>query len=90
MNARSAPRTDLNLSVRHEISRYQIPNEQIQQSAGQRVDGDNFETMGIISYQHLFSPDMVGNLRGMVRDNSNDLSSNPLSDAGNRLSAQRL
>ena len=69
----------LNLSVRHELSRYQLPNEQIQQFAGQREDGDNFETMGIVSYQHLFSSDVVGNLRGMVRDNSDDLSSNPFS-----------
>jgi hypothetical protein len=69
----------LNFSVRHELSRYQIPNEQIQQSAGQREDGDNFETMGIVSYQHLFSSDVVGNLRGMVRDNSGDLSSNQFS-----------
>jgi TonB dependent receptor len=69
----------LNVSLRHELSRYQIPNEQIQQSAGQRQDGDNFETMGIVSYQHIFSPDVVGNLRGMVRDNSDDLTSNPLS-----------
>ena len=68
----------LNLSVRHELSRYQIPNEQIQQTAGQRQDGDNFETMGIISYQHLFSSDVVGNLRGMVRNNSDDLTSNEL------------
>ncbi len=69
----------LNLDLRHELSRYQIPDEQIQQSAGQRQYGDNFETMGIISYQHLFSSNVVGNLRGMVRDNSNDLTSNQLS-----------
>jgi outer membrane cobalamin receptor len=69
----------LNLSVRHEFSRYLVPNEQLQQAAGQRQNGDNFETMGIISYQHTFSSDMVGDLRGMVRENSNDLYSNPLS-----------
>ena len=63
--------------VRHAISRFQIPNEQIQQNAGQRQDGDNFETMGIVSYQHVFSSDVLGNLRGMVRDDSNDLNSNP-------------
>lgn len=63
--------------VRHALSRFQIPNEQIQQTAGQRQDGDNFETMGIVSYQHVFSSDVLGNLRGMVRDDSNDLTSNP-------------
>ncbi len=63
--------------VRHSLSRFQIPNEQVQQAAGQRQDGDNFETMGIISYQHVFSSNTLGALRGMVRDGSNDLDSNP-------------
>ncbi len=73
------PSDRLNLSVRHEFSRYLVPNEQLQQAAGQRQNGDNFETMGIVAYQHTFSSDMVGDLRGMVRENSNDLYSNPLS-----------
>ena len=55
---------------RHELARYHIPNEQVQQAAGQRQDGDNFETMGIVSYQHIFSSNVVGDFRGMVRDNS--------------------
>jgi hypothetical protein len=44
---------------------------------GQLQTGDNFETMGIATYQHIFSADTVGWLRGMVRDNSNDFYSNP-------------
>ena len=73
------PSDRLNLSVRHEFSRYLVPNEQLQQAAGQRQNGDNFETMGVVAYQHTFSSDVVGDLRGMVRENSNDLYSNPLS-----------
>lgn len=85
----------LSLVVRHALSRYQIPNELVQQNGGQvpnadgtgfvpitggqRQNGDNFETMGSVSYQHVFSSDAIGWLRGMVRDNSNDLTSNPLS-----------
>jgi outer membrane cobalamin receptor len=69
----------LSLSVRHELSRFLVPNEQIQQAAGQRQDRDNFETIGIASYQHLFSPNVVGDLHTMVRDASEGLSSNPLS-----------
>ena len=69
----------LGLIVRHSLSRFQIPNEQVQQAAGQRQDGDNFETMGIVSYQHGFSSNALGALRGMVRDNSGGLSSNPQS-----------
>jgi hypothetical protein len=67
----------LGMIVRHELSRFQVPNEQLQQAAGQRQDGDNFETMGIVSYQHVFSANSLGALRGMMRDVSNDLSSNP-------------
>ena len=46
---------------------------------GQRQTAGNFETMGTVSYQHTFSSDMIGWLRGMVRDNNNDFVSNPLS-----------
>ena len=67
----------LGFIVRHDFSRFQIPNEQVQQAAGQRQDGDNSETMGIVSYQHVFSSNVLGALRGMVRDSSNDLTSNP-------------
>jgi len=98
----------LTLIVRHELARYQIPNELVQQSGayvpsadntvgcppvaageepsdcvyipgGQLQTGDNFETMGSVSYQHIFSSDSIGSLRGMARDNSNDFYSNPSS-----------
>jgi hypothetical protein len=64
------------LSVRHELSRFEIPNELIQQQAGQLQTGSNFETIGTANYQHLFSPDMLGDIAGMVRDNANNLDSN--------------
>jgi len=67
----------LGVIVRHGFSRFLIPNEQVQESAGQRQDGDNSETMGIASYQHVFSANVLGAVRGMVRDTSNDLTSNP-------------
>ncbi len=96
----------LTMIVRHELARYAIPNEYVQQNGayvpnsdntvgcpagptppadcvfipgGQLQNGDNFETMGSISYQHIFSSDAVASLRGMVRDNSNDFYSNPAS-----------
>jgi outer membrane cobalamin receptor len=72
-------RDRISLSLRHELSRFQIPNEQVQQAAGQLQNADNFETMGTASYQHIFSSNIVADLRGMVRDNSNNLFSNPLS-----------
>jgi hypothetical protein len=70
------PNDRINLTVRHELSRYDIPNEIVQQQAGQRQNADNFETMGTVSYQHTFSPNAVLDVRGMVRDNSNDFYSN--------------
>jgi hypothetical protein len=66
----------LTLSVRHELSRYELPNEQIQQAAGQLLTADNFETMGIVSYQHIFSTRAVAEFHAMVRDNANDFYSN--------------
>ena len=64
-------------NVRHELSRYNIPNEQVQQAAGQRQTADNIETMGIASYEHTFSQNTLAKLAGMVRDNANDFNSNP-------------
>ena len=102
------PKDRLTLIVRHELARYEIPNELVQQNGaylpnadnttgcppvpageepsdcvfipgGQLQTGDNFETMGSVSYQHIFSSDAIGVLRGMARDNSNDFYSNPAS-----------
>jgi hypothetical protein len=70
------PNDRLSLSVRHELSRFEIPNELVQEQAGQLQTGDNFETLGTIRYQHIFSPDSLGTVAGMVRDNSDDLNSN--------------
>ena len=93
----------LRFIVRHELARYQIPNELVQQNGaylpnsdnmvgcvqdpadcvlipgGQLQTGDNFETMGSVSYQHVFSADTIGSLRAMARDNSLDFCSNQAS-----------
>ena len=98
----------LTLIARHELARYAIPNEFVQQNGayvptadntvgcppvpppdepsdcvfipgGQLQTGDNFETMGSVSYQHIFSSDAIGTLRGMSRDSNNDFYSNPSS-----------
>jgi hypothetical protein len=71
------PKDRLRFIVRHELSRYDIPNEQPQEAAGQRQTADNFETMGIASYQHTFSSYAVVDFRAMARDNANDFNSNP-------------
>ena len=72
-------RDRLGLVVRHGLSKFEVPNEQLQEAAGQRQDRANFETMGILSYQHIFSPNVLGDLRLMVREDSDTLTSNPSS-----------
>ncbi len=93
LNATSRDR--LQLSVRHEIDRYEIPNENVQEdpqllaelgqpappqgTPRQLQTADNFETMGMASYQHIFSPGALIDVREMSRDNHNDFNSNPWS-----------
>lgn len=96
------------LTLRHELARYEIPNELVQQNGaylpdantsdgcaafkgadepsdcvfipgGQLQTGDNFETLGSVLYQRLFTQDAIGGLRAMSRDNSTDFFSNPAS-----------
>jgi hypothetical protein len=87
--ARKLSRNDrLSLSVRHELARYDLPNELVQQTPHptpidpvaplgiQRLNADNLETMGIATYQHIFSANVVADFYGMVRDTSNDFYSN--------------
>jgi outer membrane receptor for Fe3+-dicitrate len=45
----------------------------------QRQNANNFEPMFITTYRHIFSPNVVGDFRGMVRNNANDFYSNLLS-----------
>lgn len=71
------PKDRLRFIVSHELSRYDIPNEQVQQAAGQRQTADNIETLGIASYSHTFSPNSVADFRVMARNNANGFNSNP-------------
>jgi outer membrane cobalamin receptor len=65
--------------LRHGAARFEVPNEQVQQAAGQRQDRGARETTGQFSYQHIFSSNLIGDLRGMARDIEASLWSNPLS-----------
>lgn len=64
------------VSGRREAGRYLIPNELIQQQAGQRQDGDNVETLGALRYQHILSANSLVSVVGMGRENRRDLTSN--------------
>ena len=71
------PNDRLTMSLRHELARYELPNEQVQQAAGQLETADNFETMGVASYQHIFSSHAVADFRTMIRNTASDFFSNP-------------
>src|SRR6266571_9412642 len=60
-------------------TRFMVPNELLQQSAGQRQDRDGGETIGQISHTHIFTPHLLGQFRAMTRNTTARLWSNPLS-----------
>jgi outer membrane receptor protein involved in Fe transport len=69
----------LSLFVQRNRVGFLVPNEALQEQAGQRQDRVSEETMGQLSYQHVFSPQLLGAFRAMARDVSAGLWSNPLS-----------
>jgi len=69
----------LRFTVIHNAVRFLVPNELVQQQAGQRQDITNLETSGQVFFQHTISPNLFLSLSGSVRDASADLTSNPLS-----------
>ena len=65
--------------VRYGQSNFLVPNEHVQQAAGQRQDRDAAETGVQFSYQKILSPRVLADVRGMARDVSAGLWSNPSS-----------
>jgi TonB dependent receptor len=66
----------LYLTVTQHAVRYLVPNELVQQQAGQREDAAQHETSGQVRYTHTFSPDLLLSVAGSVRDATALLSSN--------------
>jgi outer membrane cobalamin receptor len=75
----------LSVIARHGQSHFLVPNEHVQQAAGQQQTRESRETAGQFSYDHFFAG-RVFNLRGMVRDLSAGLESN---DASTPIVAQQ-
>jgi len=65
--------------IRREFSKFLVPNEQLQQDSGQIQHRDDFETIGIVSYQHIFSEHLLADLHLMMRTDTVGLNSNPQS-----------
>jgi hypothetical protein len=74
-----SPADHLAAIVRHRLSRYEIPNENLQQQAGQIQTGEDLESIGSASWEHVFSSETVLNTEGMLRDGEHTLQSNDLS-----------
>ncbi|MGA8088506.1 MAG: TonB-dependent receptor [Terracidiphilus sp.] len=70
------PNDKATVSLRREFSRYDIPNEFLQQSAGQRQTAANAETMGIASWQHNLSDRTSTDAHAMLRDKTTRFNSN--------------
>jgi hypothetical protein len=66
----------LRVSVIHNVVRFLVPNELVQQQAGQRQDIQNTETSGQIYFQHTISRELFLSFSGSVRDSSATLASN--------------
>jgi outer membrane cobalamin receptor len=69
----------LRFTIIHNAVRFLVPNELVQQQAGQRQHLTNQETSGQVFFQHTISPNLFLSLSGNVRDASAVLSSNPSS-----------
>ena len=72
-------RDKLRFTVTRSETRYIVPNERVQQVAGQRQDAASIETSGQIYFQHIASPNLLWSLSASVRDDSFRLQSNDLS-----------
>ena len=66
----------LRITVTHNAVRFLVPNELVQQVAGQRQDIANTETTGQIFFQRPISQDLFLSLSGSMRDASATLRSN--------------
>ncbi|WP_348260778.1 TonB-dependent receptor [Telmatobacter sp. DSM 110680] len=69
----------LTFTLRREFSRYEIPNEIVQQSAGQRQTASNAETIGTAAWQHGISNHTFADARAMLRDKTSHFNSDSVS-----------
>ena len=69
----------LTFYVRSNRTNFLVPNDLVQQNAGQRQDRRSGETTAQVHYQRTISSNKLGSVRGMFRDLSSELWSNTLS-----------
>jgi hypothetical protein len=69
-------RDRIRVKVTQSAVRFEVPDELVQQNAGQRQDRSNFENSGLIYYERVVSPSVLFDAEGSVRDDSANLWSN--------------
>ena len=62
------PNNRISVIIRRDQSKFLVPNEILQQEAGQRQDRQSFESSAQFSHQHIFSPNVLGSFQAMTRD----------------------
>jgi len=67
------------VTLRRDFAKFLVPDELLQETAGQIQHRQNFETLGIASYQHIFSESLLSDVRVMLRSDTDRLISNPQS-----------
>ncbi|MBV9500754.1 MAG: carboxypeptidase regulatory-like domain-containing protein [Acidobacteriaceae bacterium] len=67
----------IHLTVQRRNASFEVPNENLQQAAGQLQNRDAPEDIGQAAWSHGFSAQMVLNVRAAVEDLSTNLWSNP-------------
>jgi hypothetical protein len=71
-------RDRLRLTLNRSDIRFTVPNERVQQSAGQRQDVSNTEVSGQFYFQHISAADRLWSFSASVRDAATTLRSNAL------------
>jgi outer membrane cobalamin receptor len=71
-------RDRLRLTISHNVVRFLVPNELVQQETGQRQDMTSTETTGQVYFQHIISPQLLLSFSGSVRAAAATLTSNPM------------
>jgi len=69
----------IGIVLRRVQSKFLVPNEIVQQEAGERQDRQSFESAAQFSYTHIFSSNVLGDFRAMTRDLTAGFWSNDLS-----------
>jgi len=69
----------IGLIVSRNQSKFLVPNEVPQEAVGQRQDRQSFSSSAQFSYQHIFSPNVLGSFHAMTRDITARFWSNDLS-----------